>query len=277
MESVTILNAIGQINDEMIESAVIQVPLKKNILFRMTALRRAVAIAACLALVIGLLFAISELRSYGSLGGPDGPVIGIIGTQGSEPTQGDKPTQGTEPTQDTELIQGTEPSQGDDNSDYVIVDSVMMDAMSSYAMSCTIPVEYGTEAGYIPITVSFGLIEGCEPETVYYPEIRFEAGDHEGQTIVFDRINTEDIMKPEYAVECVWDEDWMWIIGFEFTHTETINLPLTLFSEDSGRIWISITEYSSNGDMGSGAYVVLYYTRSDNSITFSTMVSSCMI
>lgn len=265
MESVTILNAIGQINDEMIESAVIQVPLKKNIFYRMTALRRAVAIATCLALVIGLLFAISELRSYGSLGGPDGPVIGIIGTQGSEPTQ------------DTEPIQGTEPSQGDDNTDYVIIDSVMMDVMSSYAMSCTIPVEYGTEDGYIPITVSFGLIEGCEPETVYYPEIRFEAGDYEGQTIVFDRINTEDIMKPEYAVECVWDEDWMWIIGFEFTHTETINLPLTLFSEDSGRIWISITEYSSNGDMGSGAYVVLYYTRSDNSITFSTMVSSCMI
>lgn len=33
MESVTILNAIGQINDEMIESAVIQVPLKKNIFY----------------------------------------------------------------------------------------------------------------------------------------------------------------------------------------------------------------------------------------------------
>lgn len=270
MESVTILNAIGLINDEMIESAVIQVPLKKNMFDRMTALRRAVAIAAGFALIIGLLFAFSQLRSYGSLGGPDDPVIGVIGTQGSESTLGTEPTQGTEP------IPGTEPTQGNDTG-HLTVDSAMMDVMSSYAMSCTISVEYGIEAGYIPITVSFGLIEGCEPETVYYPEIRFEAGDYEGQTIVFDRINTEDIMKPEYAVECVWDEDRMWIIGFEFTHTETINLPLTLFSEDSGRIWISITEYSSNGDMGSGAYVVLYYTRSDNSITFSSMVSSCMI
>lgn len=270
MESVTILNAIGQINDEMIESAVIQVPLKKNMFYRMTALRRAVAIAACLALIIGLLFAISELQSYGSLGGPDGPVIGIIGTQGSESTLGTEPTQGTEP------IQGTEPTQGNDTG-HLTVDSAMMDAMSHYAMSCTIPVEYGTVSGYIPISLSFGLIEGCELDSEYfdyYPEILLEAGNYDDDTIItLRRMNTEEITQPEYKVEDVWDEDRMWVIGFIFTHTETIHLPLSLFSGNSGRIWIGISEHSSDGSLGEGAHVVLDYTWNEESITFTVVQS----
>jgi hypothetical protein len=147
----------------------------------------------------------------------------------------------------------------------------MMDVMSHYAMSCTIPVEYGTEDGYIPITVSLGLSQYCELDSVYFehfPEILLQAGNYDDETIItLRRMNTEEITQPEYKVEYVWDDDRMWIIGFIFSHTETINLPLTLFSEDSGRIWISITEYSSNGDMGSGGYVVLYYTKSENSIS----------
>ena len=264
MESVTILNAIGQIDDEMIESAAIQVPQRKIAIYKLTALRTAAAIAACLALVIGLLLAISGLRSMDAHGGPDGPVIGTVGTQGSEPTQG------------TDTSRGTEPTQGNDNTNFGTGDSVTVEPMPPYAMSCEMPGEYGTEDGYIPITISFGLLEGIEMDQAdfdCYPEILLRAGDNKGQTIVLDRINTEDITKPEYAVEMVWDENQMWF-DFIYSHTETVNLPLTLFTEDSGRICISITEYSSDGDRGSGAYVVLDYTRADNKITFSIAVNS---
>ena len=266
MESVTILNAIGQIDDKMIESAVIQVSQRKSS-YRMTVFRRVVAIAACLTLVIGLLFAISALQRFGLHGGPDGPVIGIIGTQGSEPTQGDKPTHGTEATQ------GTEPTHGNDNKDFVTVDSVMMDLMSHYAMSCTFPVEYGTEDGYIPITVSFGLSQYCELDSVYFehfPEILLQAGNYDDETIItLSRMNTEEITQPEYKVEYLWDDDRMWVIGFIFTHKETIQLPLELFPGNSGCIWIGISEHSSDGSLGSGAHVVLAYTRTEDSITFT--------
>lgn len=271
MESVTILNAIGLINDEMIESAVIQVPLKKNMFDRMTALRRAVAIAAGFALIIGLLFAISQLRSYGSLGGPDDPVIGVIGTQGSESTLGTEPTQGTEP------IPGTEPTQGNDTG-HLTVGSAMMDVMSPYAMSCTISVEYETVDGYIPITVSFGLSQYCEFDSAhfdYFPDILLQAGNYDDETIItLRRMNTEEITQPEYKVEYVWDED-RWVIGFIFTHTETVQLPLALFSGSSGRIWIGISEHSNDGSLGSGAHVVLDYTRTEDNITFA-VVQSCL-
>ena len=59
----------------------------------------------------------------------------------------------------------------------------------------------------------------------------------------------------------------MWVIGFIFTHTEAINLPVSLFSGDSGRIWIGISEHSTDGSLGEGAHVVLYYTKSENSIS----------
>ena len=269
MESVMLLNAIGQIDDGMIESAVIQVPQGKSH-YRIANFRRTVAIAAGLALIIGLLFAISHLRSYGSLGGPDDPVIGVIGTQGSESTLGTEPTQGTEP------IPGTEPTQGNDTG-HLTVDSAMMDVMSPYAMSCTISVEYGIEAGYIPITVSYGLSQYCEFDSAhfnYFPDILLRAGNYDDETIItLRRMNTEEITQPEYKVEYVWDEDRMWVIGFIFTHTETVQLPLALFPGSSGRIWIGISEYSNDGSLGSGAHVVLDYTRTEDNITFAVVQS----
>ena len=149
----------------------------------------------------------------------------------------------------------------------------MMDVMSSYAMSCTIPVEYGTEDGYIPVSLSFGFIEGCELDPAhfdYYPEILLKAGNYEDETIItLRRMNTEEITQPEYKVEYVWDDDRMWVIGFIFTHTENIHLPLSLFSGNSGRIWIGISEHSSDGSLGEGAHVVLDYTWNEDSITFT--------
>lgn len=56
MKNEKILNAIGRIDDDMIEDAVIQQVQKKQPLARKPAFRRAVAIAACFMLIIGLAF-----------------------------------------------------------------------------------------------------------------------------------------------------------------------------------------------------------------------------
>lgn len=54
MKNEQMLHAIGQINDDMIEDAVIQTNKKKQPFYKAPAFRRAVAIAACFVLVVGL-------------------------------------------------------------------------------------------------------------------------------------------------------------------------------------------------------------------------------
>lgn len=56
MKNEKMLHAIGQIDDDMIEDAVIQTNKKKQPFHKMPAFRRAVAIAACFVLIIGLAF-----------------------------------------------------------------------------------------------------------------------------------------------------------------------------------------------------------------------------
>ena len=56
MKNEKILRAIGQIDDDMIEDAVIQPGRKKQQFVRTPASRGAVAIAACFVLIIGLVF-----------------------------------------------------------------------------------------------------------------------------------------------------------------------------------------------------------------------------
>ena len=54
MKNEKILHAIGQIDDDMIEDAVIQPHKKRQSIYRTPAFRRTVAIAACFVLIIGL-------------------------------------------------------------------------------------------------------------------------------------------------------------------------------------------------------------------------------
>ena len=56
MKNEKMLHAIGQIDDDMIEDAVIQSGQKKQPFVRTAVFRRAVAIAACFVLIIGLVF-----------------------------------------------------------------------------------------------------------------------------------------------------------------------------------------------------------------------------
>ena len=264
MKSVMILNAIGQIDDEMIESAVIQ-PARKRSDNRIIIFRIAVAVAASLVLIIGSLFAITKLQFSGSHKGTEDPMLGIFEPLETEPTQGGGPTQEIDPTQATEPTQGTDPTQSTEPTD------VPVDPRPNYVMSCTISPENTIEDGYIPITISFGWIWE-QPDPFLCSEARLEAGNYKDQTITIDKISHEDFAKQDYFADPIYDKGW-WIIDAVFNHTETINLPLTLFSEDSGRIWIAITECTSNGERGEGAHVVLGYTRTEESIILTIVQS----
>lgn len=73
MKNEKMLHAIGQIDDDMIEDAVIQTNQKKQPVYKAPAFRRAVAIAACFALIIGL--ALSAPTWFNSnIDGPGVPV-----------------------------------------------------------------------------------------------------------------------------------------------------------------------------------------------------------
>lgn len=165
---------------------------------------------------------------------------------------------------------------GNDNNNYVTIGTAVSDVMSSYAISCKIPQEYSTDNTDIPILLSFGLIEGCDADTDNFSEIVLRAENDDGQTVIIKRINISEILKIEYLAENVWDENREWIIGFNYTHTESIVLPLSLFAGTSGQIHIGLYECSSTDletmKLGSGAYIVLYYTRNESSISISAAV-----
>ena len=156
---------------------------------------------------------------------------------------------------------------------YLTIGTQSSDVMSSYAISCKIPQEYSTDNTDIPILLSFGLIEGCDADTDNFSEIVLRAENDDGQTVIIKRINISEILKAEYLAESVWDENQERIIGFNYTHTESIVLPLSLFAGTSGQIHIGLYECSSidleTMKLGSGAYVVLTYTRNESSISIS--------
>ena len=73
MKNEKMLHAIGQIDEDMIEDAVIQTNKKKQPFHKMPAFRRAVAIAACFVLIIGLAFSMPTLLTPNN----DGPGVPI--------------------------------------------------------------------------------------------------------------------------------------------------------------------------------------------------------
>ena len=73
MKNEKMLHAIGQIDEDMIEDAVIQTNKKKQPFHKMPAFRRVVAIAACFVLIIGLAFSMPTLLTPNN----DGPGVPI--------------------------------------------------------------------------------------------------------------------------------------------------------------------------------------------------------
>ncbi len=143
----------------------------------------------------------------------------------------------------------------------------------SYAMSAQAPTEWEIANGDIPISLSFGLKEGCSSNAESFSNIIFEFCNNEKQIYVFKKIDIAEIEKPEYIVEYVYDEGRQ-IVGFNYAHTEEVELPLSMFSADSGYITIAMIEWEDDGTekgaSGAGGGTILYYKRNgENTLIIS--------
>ena len=137
-------------------------------------------------------------------------------------------------------------------------------------MSGKIPKQHKIENGNVVVSVSFGLLTSFgKVDSTTYPYTTFRVAKKNGESVIIRKISTAEFEKPEYRVEEIWDENRQWIIDLIFTHTETIELPLSLFTSDSGLIFVSLIENTSDGKLGEGQSVKMRYTRTDNVIYFS--------
>lgn len=192
-----------------------------------------------------------------------------------ESTTPDNPPEVTTP----DNSQGNNNVPNNDDTSYVIVGTNAADEpMSQYALSAKIPAEWRIANGDIPISLSFGLIKDCEVTDSTYSHILFWFENSAEHFFTFKKISIEEIDKAEYIVEPIWDENREWTIGYTYTHIEDVILPLSIFSENSGIVWICMSELA-DGDisfesLGSGAYVALHYKKDGEKIIISAIASS---
>ena len=206
---------------------------------------------------------------------PDNPPEVTTPDNPPEVTTPDNPPEVTTP----DNSQGNNNIPDNDDTSYVIVGTnASGEPMSQYALSAKIPAEWNVVNGDIPVSLSFGLIKGCEVTDSTYTHMVLRFENSEEQIYTFKKIDINEINKAEYIVEPVWDENREWVIGYTYTHIEDVILPLSIFSENSGIVWICMSELA-DGDisfesLGSGAYVALHYNKDGEKIIISAIASS---
>ena len=160
------------------------------------------------------------------------------------------------------IIVGTKPSNGGG-------------PVSQYALSATIPERYELSETGIPFSVSYGVEEGTGVNWDCFADIVLKVGNKDGHVVILKALGIGEILKPDYTVKRLWDDNHEQIIGFEYSCTESYALPLSLFSGDSGEIWINLVECNRadpDGPTGAGAGTTFYYTRYGTSIYISTEI-----
>lgn len=143
-----------------------------------------------------------------------------------------------------------------------------------YAMSAIIPKVIDASGDVVPVTVSYGpfadLSNSMNTEVYPRAEVLLQVSNSEKEVIVIKTINFEEIITPEYLAEPIWDSYHMWTIGYDYNHTEIIDIPISMFVGNSGNISINIHEilYTNSGEakLGNGTGVTFSYTRSGTTI-----------
>ena len=214
--------------------------------------------------------------STGASHGPtqsSGPAESNIPTQSTAPTQISTPTQNTIPTQGSDPTQNGNGTTDGDNGDYAIGGSgTLSEVLSAFVARCKIQKTFSAEDAYVPVEFSFGVVEGCSVCADLYEEAVVFMISGDGQWFIIRRHSSKELESPEYAAKVVWDAEHKHAIDYEYSHTETINLPLSMFAGDSGRIWIGLhvcilhdTEQHKQGE-GGGVWLFYEYNEATNSI-----------
>jgi hypothetical protein len=137
-----------------------------------------------------------------------------------------------------------------------------------YALSAKIPTKWKVADGDIPILLSFGATEENSMDTDLFSNVIFTFG-YKKDFYEFKRIDTVEILKPDYVAKVIWDKEREEVIGYDYAHTEALNLPLFLLSDESGSIIILMKERGDNGIEGGGAIVELSYVCDGENIFIS--------
>ena len=185
-------------------------------------------------------------------------------TQSSAPAESSTPTQTTAPTQiSTPTQSGNETPGGSGTSS---------EASSPFVAHCEIQSEFSAEDVYVSVKFSFGLVEGCGFGSSRFTELIVYMKNIDGEDCIIRQFDSKEFEQPEYAAKPVWNEDHNHIIDFEYSHTETIDIPLSMFSGDSGRIWIGFHACTDHGleqhiigDVG-GVWLYYEYNEASHSI-----------
>ena len=194
------------------------------------------------------------------------PTLGNNLTQSTDPTQGNNPTQSADPTQNNNPTQNGNGTTDGDNGNYTIGGSgISSDVSSAIVARCKIQKNFSAEDAYISVEFSFGLVDGCGVGEELYEEAVIFMTSGDGQDFIIRRHSSEELETPEYTAKIVWDEEHKHAIDYEYSHTETINLPLSMFTGDSGRIWIGLHVCTFHGSeqhkRGESGGVWLFYSR----------------
>lgn len=148
--------------------------------------------------------------------------------------------------------------------DFILVDP----PVPSYAVSAQVPTEWEIGDADIPVLLSFGLIAG-QNTSDYCTNIVFTVENEDGQSYELKNIDIKEIEKSEYVVNYVRENN-----ENIYAHTESITLPLSVFSGTSGTVLILMREWvnagTAEGLFGQTVGVRLSYTRDDANIFISS-------
>ena len=171
------------------------------------------------------------------------------------------------------LVLGTYtfPSDAPDKGEYISSGVNTYEPISQYAIAYQIAARHDIHDDTVSVEVSYGLISGCDPDAHLYTDIKLYACT-KNKIHLLGTMNILEINMPEYEVKPIWDEENMWITGFVYTHSETVEIPISMFADETGEICFVLTEYTKDafGDekVGSGAYADLYYQKNETTILF---------
>lgn len=171
----------------------------------------------------------------------------------------------TQPTQTTPTTQPTVPPQ---ENNYIVAETPLStegDPGPPYAISAKIPAQCNIAEETVTISLSYGPFRGLMLKPDASGCVLVKITTDNGEEIILNKIDIHEFNSSAYFVYEVWGEDG-WPIAYTYSHTEMIQLPLSLCSKEKGRIWITVEDESDI--LGTG--VPFEYTRTEASVRFAS-------
>lgn len=149
----------------------------------------------------------------------------------------------------------------------IVVDTpiVVGEPSPPYILSAKIPQKSNLSDKFITISLSYGVPAGFTPED-QCESVELVALNKK-QVEILKTIDAKTFSLPEYNVDVILGED-RWPIEYKYSHTEIIQVPLSLFTETSGLVWIGLRERTETGEVCMGSEIALNYVKKNSYINF---------